>query len=153
MQLWVQGIAVSPLGSSIAIFREEYHPVFQPGGDYDHVVDIVDSKTMKNTEPIKFVSDRMRFFPNCLRRRIHVACAAFQMEIRRPYIQGSLPDRYPASVHFYDIASGSQVRSSPIRIPTISILRECRRMDTPCLPTRKNRTPALTATMATGKKS
>ena len=152
MQMSVNGIAVSPLGSRIGIFRDSNAnaPPFPPGGYYT-VIAIVDLKTKRFAKTINLVSDRQSgFFPIAFVGESTVAVQLFKREQDVPTPKDRFRYRFPASVHFYDIGSGSQVQV--ISDPDVEDF-DFAGMSAdgkPCLPTQEDRTPARIATMATG---
>ena len=105
LQSSAEGMAVSPLGSIIALRARDYHPKFQPGSYYDHVVTFVNLKTKRTAVTLKFASDD-NAGPNVIAFAGESTVAVPFFE-RDPASQVGSLDR--ESVHFFDVASGAQI--------------------------------------------
>jgi hypothetical protein len=107
MQDSVLGVAVSPLGSSMAIFRDANDAQFNPGGYYDHVVTIVDLKAKRVAGTMKLVSDTDRstnpiWYAGESTVAVELLSRAKDFSMQNDWFRGS--------IHFFDVGSGSQVQ-------------------------------------------
>jgi WD40 repeat protein len=111
VQAGVEGAAVSPLGSSIALIQKAYDAKFHQVGYCHHVVAIIDLKTKRIAKNINLISDRdPSSFPIAFAGESTVAVQLFKREPGVSTISGEFYYHYRASVHFFDIISGSKVQ-------------------------------------------
>jgi hypothetical protein len=115
IQKEVLGLAVSPQGSSLALFRSENMPGGNDENAPDHCITVVDLQDKKTRRTIWVKSDTpSNANPIAYAGESTVAAELSTMEMIQQTGFGVSHDppsfRYPTSVHIFDIVSGSEVR-------------------------------------------
>ncbi len=108
----VEGIAVSPLGTSIAIIREVHDAQFEPGGYFDHAVILIDSKTERVIRTIRLVAgDNHNTSPISFAGESTVAVQLLPSKPGPCAVSGPFCLGQGASVHFFDVGTGADVQT------------------------------------------
>jgi len=111
LQTSVLGVAVSPQGSSLALFREAKYPDWKNFDSPDHCITIVDLPKMKIGRTIWVKSEiPLNANPIAYAGESSVAIELSSMEKDLRESSGPFSYRYRASVHVFDTDSGSELR-------------------------------------------
>ena len=112
VQTHVLGLAVSPAGLSLALFREENKPGATEMNAPNHCITVIDVRTKKVAQAIWVSSDSPASTVIYAGERTVAAELIILEAIERTGLDRTGPTlfHYHATVHFFDVGSGSELR-------------------------------------------